>query len=65
MNTYRYKGEGVNMEGIVKHVSIYGLIAVIFYVGYLFYDKNFLISIGLVFFGIIFTFIVILYENER
>lgn len=57
-------GEGVKME-IVKHIGVYGLLAIIFYVGYLFYDKNGLISIVLLIIGTIFTFIVILYENER
>lgn len=49
---------------IVKHIGIYGFLAIIFYVAYLFYDKNWRISIGLLIIGIIATISVISNDIE-
>ncbi len=47
------------MDGIMKLVGVYGLTAFLIYVGYLFYDKNPIISIALVIVGVIIAIYVI------
>ena len=47
------------MENIIKLTGQFGLTGLIIYIGYLFYDKNFLISILLLSIGIILSILII------
>jgi hypothetical protein len=50
------------METLIRLAGLFGLPAVILYIGYLFYDKNELISISLIVIGVILTVYIIYSE---
>lgn len=52
------------MNAIIKLVGVFGIVAIMFYVGYLFYDKNQAVSIILVVVALILAVYVIVSEEE-
>ncbi len=52
------------MEGIIKLAGLNALPAIMIYIGYLFYNENFIISVGLVIIGVILAISVISNEIE-
>lgn len=52
------------MNSIIKLAGVFGVVAIMFYVGYLFYDKNQVVSIILVVIALILAVYVIVSEEE-
>jgi purine-cytosine permease-like protein len=52
------------MDAIIKLVGVFGIVAIMFYFGYLFYDKNQAVSIILIVAALILAVYVIVSEEE-